>query len=468
MSDPQRKAIIIGGGLVGSLCACFMARRGYKVVVFEKREDIRKFPEKRGRSINLSLSDRGRAALRLVGLEEVVLKASIAMRGRLLHGVDGTTKSVLYDPVKNQVNDKYLSPYRYINLKTPIEADYPQVFIGDAILKNNAYFSRFCNNPYYFNLQCIYSVGRNFLNQILLAAAETYPNVSLYFNHKLIRSNINEGNVTVLNTETYETFEDTADLIIGADGAFSALRRSLQQCHLFNYSQNYIEHGYLELSIPAKRNDQMVPNHLHIWPRGQFMMIALPNKDGSWTVTLFMPFQRFEELNCDEKVVQFFGVTFPDAVPLIGEQELTEQFFKRKPSALISIKATLHHFGSKFLIIGDAAHAMVPFYGQGMNAGFEDCIILNELLDKTEDIEEAIKEYSKVRIEDAHAICDLAMYNYIEMRDLVTKPTFYLRKRLDNLLSGLFPDTWVPLYNSVCFSRMKYTKCIENRKWQDA
>ncbi|KAJ8946400.1 hypothetical protein NQ318_011808 [Aromia moschata] len=271
-----------------------------------------------------------------------------------------------------------------------------------------------------------------------------------------------------LTTKTYESQEIKADLIIGADGAFSALRKSLQNVPLFDYSQSYIEQGYLELCIPRDRNNRMTPNHLHIWPRGEFMMIALPNRDESWTVTLFMSFERFKKLKDGEKVVDFFTKTFPDAVGLIGENELMEVFLKNDPSPLVSVKCKPHHFGSRFLLLGDAAHAMVPFYGQGMNAGFEDCVVLNELLDKScENIREAVEEYSEQRVGDLHAICDLAMYNYVEMRDLVTRPTYHLRKTLDTLFHQFFPRQWLPLYHSVCFSHMSYSACVENRNWQN-
>lgn len=293
------------------------------------------------------------------------------------------------------------------------------------------------------------------------------------------------------STKTQETFQDTADLIIGADGAFSALRKSMQQIPLFEFSQKYIEHGYLELSIPSERGDRMTPNHLHIWPRGQFMMIALPNQDLSWTVTLFMPFLIFGQLSTKEKVLEFFRETFPDSISLIGENELFEMFSEHKPSTLVSIKCKPYHVGSKFLIIGDAAHAMVPFYGQGnltdwlfkfkfllsildffifsgMNAGFEDCSLLNKLLDENEgNIGESIKKFSEFRVESAQAICDLALYNYEEMRNLVTKPTYRMRRILDNVLFRLFPDKWIPLYNSISFSHIDYLKCLENRKWQN-
>lgn len=241
----------------------------------------------------------------------------------------------------------------------------------------------------------------------------------------------------------------------------------MQQLPLFEFNQMYIDHGYIELNIPSERGLTMTANHLHIWPRGTFMMIALPNGDGSWNVILFMPFAKFNSLKTKEQLLCFFEETFTDALDLLGRKELCGAFFDLKPSYLISIKCSPYHYG-KFLIIGDAAHAMVPFYGQGMNAGFEDCIILKELLCKHDcNITRVLQEFSLTRKEDAFAICDLAMYNYIEMRDLVARRRYYLRKSFDELLYSVFPKVWVPLYNSVTFSRMRYIECRRNFQWQN-
>ncbi|KAJ3665009.1 hypothetical protein Zmor_000530 [Zophobas morio] len=409
--------IVVGGGLVGSLCAIFMAKRGYHVTVFEYREDIRCAQLLRGRSINMSLSNRGRRALSAVGLENLIIGNAIPMKGRLLHDLEGKTKSVAYDPTTGQ---------------------------------------------------CIYSISRNYLNRTLLTELENHSNVKIFFHHRLISANFDDETITVLNLKSQEVETHSADLIIGADGAYSTLRRFMQQTPLFEFSQTYIKHGYLELKIPPKNGHKMLPNHLHIWPRGEFMMIALPNQDKSWTVTLFMPFVNFKILKNSHQLIQFFKVTFPDAVQLIGEELLVSDFFKVKPSPLVSIKCNPYHVGRKFLIVGDAAHAMVPFYGQGMNAGFEDCFILDDILYANKnDIGSSVEEFSKKRTEDAFAICDLAMYNYVEMRDLVTRRSYHLRKLLDEVLFKLFPMNWIPLYNSVTFSGMSYKKCIKNREWQN-
>ncbi|XP_055531129.1 kynurenine 3-monooxygenase [Wyeomyia smithii] len=410
---------VVGGGLVGSLFALHLGKKGHEVDLYEYREDIRTAELVIGRSINLALSARGRKALAEVGLEGTLLQHGIPMKGRMLHDLKGNRKFVPYDANTNQ---------------------------------------------------CIYSVGRKHLNEVLLDAAEKYPNIHLHFNKKLVRADLDEGILNFVNPLTEETHQAEADLIVGCDGAFSAVRKEIIKRPGYDFSQTYIEHGYLELCIPpTKEGDFAMPhNYLHIWPRGKFMMIALPNQDRTWTVTLFMPFANFSSIKCDQDLIRFFRQYFPDAVDLIGQSRLIKDFFKTTPQSLVMIKCKPYNVGGKALIIGDAAHAMVPFYGQGMNAGFEDCSVLTELFNRHgNDIDRILAEFSETRWEDAHSICDLAMYNYVEMRDLVTKRSYLFRKKLDELLFWLMPNTWVPLYNSVSFSHMRYSRCIANRKWQD-
>lgn len=324
--------------------------------------------------------------------------------------------------------------------------------------------------PYGKKGQCIYSVGRRFVNEVLLNAAEKYPNVHFNFSHKLLDSDLDKGSMTFKNGKSNEIVKAEADLILGTDGAYSALRKEFMKRPRFNYSQEYIPSFYLELCIPATAggNFAMNPKCLHIWPRGSFMMIALPNQDCSWTVTLFMPFEMFEQLTTPEKLIKFFETYYPDSLPLIGRERLVKDYFATKPSGLVSIKCYPYQAG-KAVIMGDAAHAMVPFYGQGMNAGFEDCLIFNELLNQYGDqnLDKVLSVYTEYRHVDAHAICDLALYNFIEMRDLVNRFSFLVRKRFDNAMHWFFPNWWVPLYTSVTFSRMRYHLCIENKKWQD-
>ncbi|KAG5678634.1 hypothetical protein PVAND_008290 [Polypedilum vanderplanki] len=410
---------IVGGGLVGSLAALHMAKKGHKVSLYEYREDIRTAELVIGRSINLALSVRGRKALKEVGLEDKLLEHGIAMYARMIHNTDGTRNAIPYDRR---------------------------------------------------NHQAIYSVGRKYLNEVLLTAAEKYPNINLNFNKKMVGGKVDKGEVTFIDTTNEEKKNIFADLIIGCDGAFSSVRREMLKRNGFNYSQTYIEHGYLELCIPpaADGGFQMPENYLHIWPRGKFMMIALPNQDRTWTVTLFMPFENFDSIKSSEELLKFFEIYFPDAIPLIGKERLVKDFFKIPAQHLIAVKCRPYHISSKCVLIGDAGHAVVPFYGQGMNAGFEDCSILTELFNKYgSDLEKILTEFSETRWIDAHAVCDLAMYNYIEMRDLVNKKSFLMRKALDDFLHWIAPSYWVPLYSSVSFTCMPYKKCIENREWQD-
>ncbi|XP_059612917.1 kynurenine 3-monooxygenase [Phlebotomus argentipes] len=411
---------IVGGGLVGSLLALHLGKKGYQVHLYEFRDDVRTTELIGGRSINLALSVRGRKALAAVGLEDVILKHAIPMRGRMIHDLNGKRRIVPYDKTKNQ---------------------------------------------------CIYSVGRKYLNEVLLNASERYPNIHLNFNHKLMDMRVEETQMTFKNPKTDEVKEVATDMIIGCDGAFSAVRRHMISRPGFDFSQTYIEHGYLELCIPptASGDFAMPHNFLHIWPRGKFMMIALPNQDKSWTVTLFMPFENFDMLQTPKDLLDFFGTHFADSIQLIGKERLIKDFFKIKPQTLVMIKCRPYHISNNVLLMGDAAHAMVPFYGQGMNAGFEDCSILSEILDRSPNMDfySAIREFSAKRWEDAFAICDLAMYNYVEMRDLVNRRSYLWRKKLDDFLFWFMPNTWMPLYNTVSFSHMPYRKCIENREWQN-
>nr|KAG5698095.1 hypothetical protein BaRGS_031785 [Batillaria attramentaria] len=310
---------------------------------------------------------------------------------------------------------------------------------------------------------------RGALSRFMKLAAEEYPNVKTYFNHKVQSCDFETGEIVFLKDDK-ETVTRKVDLIVGNDGAFSAIRRQMMKTVRFDYQQTYIPHGYMELNIPPTQNDEfaMEINYLHIWPRNEFMMIALPNLDKSFTTTLFMPFELYDSLKTEEQLMQFFHDKFPDSIPLLGEDHLKKTFFNSKALPMVSIKCHPYHVGSKAVIMGDAAHAMVPFYGQGMNCGFEDCIVLADMLDQyNDDFSKALPAYTEHRNPDAKAMCDLAMYNYIEMRASVNSPLFLLRKKLDNLLYTLFPRTWVPLYTTVSFTRTRYHQCIANREWQD-
>ncbi|XP_065528809.1 kynurenine 3-monooxygenase isoform X3 [Lathamus discolor] len=396
-SDPRGKRVaVVGGGLVGALNACFFARRGFYVDVYEAREDIRMASFTRGRSINLALSHRGRQALRAVGMEE-----------QLQFGQRAGLCSLPFQIVSKGI------PMRARRIHTPSGKKY--------------------SIPYGKKNQYILSVDRANLNRELLTAAEKYSNTKLYFGHKLLGCNAKQGTLTIKRSDQ-QHLEVAYDLIVGCDGAFSTVRKEFMRQTRFNYSHEYIPHGYMELSIPPKDGDfAMEPNYLHIWPRNTFMMIALPNMDKSFTCTLFMPFEEFEKLTTGEQVLGFFQTYFPDAIPLIGERELKQDYFLLPAQAMISVKCSSYHLGSQCVLMGDAAHAVVPFYGQGMNAGFEDCLVFDELMDQFHnDLGACLPEFSRLRVPDDHAISDLAMYNYVE----------------------------------VTFTRIRYHEAVQRWKWQ--
>ncbi|XP_029673211.1 kynurenine 3-monooxygenase [Formica exsecta] len=417
--EGKSRIAIIGGGLVGALAACFFAKRNHQVVIYEYRSDLR-MEDSSGQSINLALSFRGREALRAVGLEDILVKQhGTCMRGRMLHDKNGNLKEVLYDSVKGN---------------------------------------------------CIYSISRRHLNKILLDAAEKYPNVQINFNKKLVDADLEKGKMKFLNMKTGAIENTETDLIIGADGAYSKVRKIMAKRPLFNCSQTYIEHGYVELSVPSGKNNEfaMSGNNLHIWPRGEFMMTSLPNEDHTFTGNLFAPFHVLEKLKTPEALLRFCAEYFPDLLRLIGEQRLVQQFFEKEPQTLISIKCKPYHVEKTALIVGDAAHAMVPFYAQGMNAGFEDVLLLDELMEcYNSDFTKILPKFSELRCDDGHAICDLAMYNYLEMRDLVMRKSFLLRKFVDKVLYMFSPNSWIPLYSSVHFTRMSFRDCIAHKEWQD-
>lgn len=415
----ETKVAVVGGGLVGTLQALFLAQRGLDVQLYESRDDIRESTDAgRGRSINLALSHRGRQALKAVGCETEVLASAIPMHSRMIHLLNGK-----------------LSPQPYGTK-------------GEAIL----------------------SVDRQKLNEFLLNKVEEHPNVTLNFRHKLTRADLAEQKL-FFATGKNGAEEATArvDFTFGCDGVFSTVRRQLMRWGMLNYRQEYIEHGYKELTMPPTDSDRhaMAKNFLHIWPRHEFMMIALPNQDGSFTVTLFMPFKNFNAIETEEDLLAFFVKHFPDSIDKIGPELLVREFFSNPTGSLVSVKCSPHYLDSRTLIMGDAAHAVVPFYGQGMNAGMEDCLVFDELVtDVGGSLEDAAREYSRTHWRDTHAIADLSMNNYVEMRSHVTSRWFIFRKHLDNLLHWLFPRTFVPLYTMVAFTRIPYHQVVERHERQ--
>lgn len=409
---------ILGAGLIGSLMAIYLKRQGLEVSIYDKRPDKLKKPYgEAGRSINMALSHRGWKSLEEVGLKEKVLPLAIPMYGRKIHDEHGGTSFI---------------PYGKAN-------------------------------------QAIYSISRGKFNQLLVEEGERLG-VNFKFEHKCLNVDFSNQEIT-FDTEQGES-KIEAPVIIGADGSYSALRMSMQKQIRFNYKQEYISHGYKELTIPATPAGEfaMDPNALHIWPRGKFMLIALPNPDKSFTCTLFLPFEGtkvcFEKINDDRDLESVFSNYFDDAYKLMPN--LKSEFFKNPTSALINVECYPWVQGQS-LLLGDASHAMVPFYGQGMNCGFEDCSILNGLIDKlgTNSWDLVFEKFQKKRKPDTDAICQLAMDNFVEMRDSVSDPKFILRKKIEAKLYELYPNDWIPLYSMVTFSDMPYSEAYAQGKLQD-
>ena len=404
----EKKIIIVGAGLAGSLCALYMLQRGYNVTVYERRSDMRKSVITAGRSINLALSKRGWTALKKVGIEDRVMEISIPMPKRIMHDLEG------------KLTDQY----------------------------------------YGNEDQAIYSVPRGELNVLLMNLAEK-NGAQIFFNHKCVDVNMERAELKLTNTLEDSNINIKCDLIVGADGAFSAVRDKMTRQDRFQFSQYYIDHGYKELLIPANDDgSHKIEKHaLHIWPRGNFMLIALPNLDGSYTCTLFSPFEgkdSFKELNTPKKVTTFFNKVFKDFAPLIPD--LVDQFFNNPTASLGIFKCYPWHIKGHCVLIGDSAHATVPFYGQGMNASFEDCRVLDELIENySEDFSLVLREFSKSRKPNGDGLQDLSLHNFIVMRDKTADPKFLLQKKIEQKFSQLYPDKWVPLYTMVSFTNISYS-----------
>jgi kynurenine 3-monooxygenase len=322
--------------------------------------------------------------------------------------------------------------------------------------------------------QAIYSVSRGGINMKLMDLAEQQPNVTLHFEERCDKLDRKKNELSFHNTHTDKTSHIKSDIILGSDGAFSAVRTQMQfQSDRFDYQQFYIDAGYKELVIPAGPNGEHLieKNCLHIWPRGSFMMIALPNMDGSFTCTLFFQMEgevSFDTIKTKEEVMAFFKQEFPDAVPLMPT--LLEDWSNNPTSSLVTVKCKPWVWDEKIALIGDAAHAIVPFYGQGMNCGFEDCVVLNELMNKHGDLNGAcLKEYETLRKPDGDAIADLAIANFIEMRDKTADKTFLLQKKIEAHFSAKHPEKWIPLYSMVTYTpSIRYSEALVNGNKQQA
>jgi kynurenine 3-monooxygenase len=420
MAARRAKFTVAGGGLGGALMAIYLARAGHEVELFERRSDPRQGNAEGGRSINLAISTRGLHALERAGLRDQILKVAVPMRGRMLHSPTGETRFQPYGTRADQV---------------------------------------------------INSVSRGELNLLLLAAAEKLPGVRIHFGQRCVGADLDTAAATFADSATGATTTVEADLLLGADGAYSAVRLAMQRREGFNYRQDYLEHGYKELSMPpaADGSFRMEKHALHIWPRGASMMIALPNFDASYTCTCFWPLTGeggFDALKTKEDVRRYFTERFPDAVPHMPA--LADDYFTNPTGSLVTIRCSPWHHRGRVVLLGDACHAVVPFFGQGANAAFEDCVVLDECRARhAPDWEAAFAEYQSLRRENTDTLAELSLANFVEMRDKTASRLFLLEKRLEKGLHRLFPAWFVPLYTMVTFSRTPYARAAQRarRQW---
>ncbi len=416
----MKNITIIGAGPVGSLAAIYFAQHGHRVQIIERRPDMRKTRISAGRSINLALSDRGWRGIAGAGIVQDIAAVAIPMRGRMMHSIE----------------------------------------------------SKQTYQQYGTDEQAIYSVSRGGINMELMDCAERHESISILFNKRCVHVDLENATAIFEDNDTHERLTISSDCIIGADGAYSAVRGAMQMTDRFNYEQHYIEHGYKELTIPALPDGGFALDKysLHIWPRSSYMLIALPNMDGSFTCTLFFPFEgnpSFASLQTDDDIMTFFQEQFPDAVPLMPT--LLHDFRHNPTSSLMTVRCYPWSYKNKVLLIGDAAHAIVPFFGQGMNCGFEDCYVLNTLLGQysEENWGEMFAQFGKIRKPNGDAILQLALENFIEMRDKVGDAEFLLRKKIEGIAQEMQPTRFRSRYSMVSFSHIPYAETITIAQEQD-
>jgi kynurenine 3-monooxygenase len=406
--DQTQSVTVVGAGLVGSLLAIYLARRGFQVEVLERRPDMRREAIGAGRSINLAISTRGLYALRRVGLEDEALRHAIPMRGRMIHPVSGELAFQAYGKDASQ----------HIN-----------------------------------------SLSRAWLNQFLMSNAEDTGRVRLQFKQRVHHVDFGQGLLTVQDEASGASREVRTPVVFGTDGSGSAVRHEMERLPGHAMAREQLGHGYKELTILSGPGGafRMEKHALHIWPRGSYMLIALPNEDGSFTCTLFLPFQgpvSFASLDSPSRLKAFFEERFPDVVPLIPDLE--HDFFQNPTGTMVTVKGAPWHVDGRALLLGDAAHAIVPFFGQGMNCGFEDCGVLDECLGRHTRWADAFEEFSRLRKTNADAIADMAVENFVEMRDKTADPRFLLEKAVEKVLLNAFPGEFLSRYSLVSFSRVPY------------
>jgi kynurenine 3-monooxygenase len=419
MKSSSKQITLIGGGLNGPLLAVLLRQRGFPVEIFERRPDMREVQASAGRSINLALSARGIHALQQAGLWERMRNIVIPMKGRMMHSVSGELTFQPYGQKENEV---------------------------------------------------IHSISRAELNISLVNTAEE-QGASIHFQHRCIGFDLRRRSIRLRDEQSGEEFSREVDILIGCDGTASAIRMEMLRLSRFNFSQSYLDYGYKELTIPAGAHKQhpLETNALHIWPRGNHMLIALPNTDGTFACILFLPFEgadSFAKLMTHEDVFNFFDKYFPDARRLMPE--LVDNFFANPTGAMVTVKCSPWHADGRALLLGDAAHAIVPFFGQGINCGFEDCSALMALLDRHgSDWAAILPEFEEERRVNTDAIADMAIENFIEMRDRVADPRFLLRKRVELALESKYPKIFIPKYSMVTFHRVPYSVALERGRVQD-
>ena len=410
----KEKFTLIGAGLTGPLLATYLAQQGYSVEIFERRPDMRKESISAGRSINLALSARGNHALKEVGLYDKIKPNTIPMKGRMIHDLNGNTHLQPYGQKENEV---------------------------------------------------IFSVSRAQLNMDLMTLAEETGKVTIRFNHQLLSADLEQNKLLFQLSDSLEEIELPFNRVIGCDGSASILRKSIVEKADIQYVKKPLGHGYKELTIPPLKSGKfrIEPNALHIWPRGNHMLIALPNNDCSFTCTLFFPMTgatSFETVKTEKDILDLFQSQFHDAIKLMPN--LVEDFQKNPTGDLASVYCKPWHLGDKALLIGDAAHAVVPFFGQGMNASFQDCSTLAKLMGQNEnDWKTIFNTFSSVQVENGHAIADMAIENYLEMRDHVNDTEYKKRRNVELKLERMFPGQFIPRYSMVSFHQIPYAEVYQ-------